>query len=78
MIILKAVLLLSAFAAVTLRLFAHKYAEAIGASAEAINIIAFCALGVCLLCAVIWCVIIKKEEKAQKAAEEKSEENDGI
>lgn len=66
MIILKAVLLISAFAAVTLRLFAHKYAEAIGASAEAINIIAFIAMGVCLLCAVIWCVIIKKEEKAQK------------
>ena len=84
MIILKAVLLLSAFTAIVLRLVAHKYGEAFGETAATMNIIAFVAMGVCLVCAAIWCVIIKKEEKAQKALgetdvnNEESEENDGI
>ena len=81
MIILKAVLLISAFAAVVLRLFAHNNAETLGDTAGTLNIIAFVAMGVCLICAGIWCIIIKKEEKAQKALEEAEaspEENDGI
>lgn len=78
MIILKAILLISAFAAITLRLVAHKYGEAFGETAATMNIIAFVAMGICLICALIWCVIIKKEEKAQKAETEESEENDGI
>lgn len=84
MIILKAILLLSAFAAITLRLVAHKYGEAFGDTAGTLNIIAFVAMGVCLICALIWCIIIKKEEKAQKALgetdvnNEEPEENDGI
>lgn len=78
MIILKAILLISAFAAITLRLVAHKYGEAFGETAATMNIIAFVAMGICLVCALIWCVIIKKEEKAQKAETEESEENDGI
>ncbi|MBO5395927.1 MAG: hypothetical protein J6A97_03500 [Clostridia bacterium] len=78
MIILKAILLISAFAAVVLRLFAHNNAETLGDTAGTLNIFAFIAMGVCLICAAIWCVIIKKEEKAQKAETEESEENDGI
>jgi Na+/melibiose symporter-like transporter len=78
MIILKAILLINAFAAVSLRLFAHNNAQTLGDTAGTLNIVALIAMGVCLICALIWCVIIKKEEKAQKAAEEKSEENDGI
>ena len=84
MIILKAILLISAFAAVSLRLFAHNNAETLGDTAGTLNIVALIAMGVCLICALIWCVIIKKEEKAQKALEEtdvnneESEENDGI
>ena len=66
MIILKALLLISAFAAVTLRLVSSSYAEALGNTAGTLNIFAFIAMGVCLICAAIWCVIIKKEEKAQK------------
>lgn len=75
MIILKAVLLLSAFTAIILRLVAHKYGEAFGEAAATMNIIAFIAMGVCLVCAGIWCVIIKKEEKAKasEAAEEAQE-----
>ena len=81
MIILKALLLISAFAAVTLRLIAHNNAETLGDTAGTLNIIAFASMAVCLICAGIWCIIIKKEEKAQKALEEAeatSEENDGI
>lgn len=78
MIILKAILLISAFAAIVLRLFAHNNAETLGDTAGTLNIIAFIAMGVCLICAAIWCVIIKKEEKTQKAETEESEENDGI
>lgn len=78
MIILKAILLISAFAAIVLRLFAHNNAETLGDTAGTLNIIAFIAMGVCLICAAIWCVIIKKEEKAQKSETEESEENDGI
>lgn len=81
MIILKAVLLISAFAAVVLRLFAHNNAETLGDTAGTLNVIAFVSMAVCLICAGIWCIIIKKEEKAQKALEEAEaspEENDGI
>ena len=80
MIILKALLLISAFAAVTLRLVSSNYAEALGDTAGTLNIIAFIAMGVCLVCAAVWCIIIKKEEKAAKAqeAEAPTESNDGI
>ena len=84
MIILKAILLISAFAAVVLRLIAHKYGEAFGEAAATMNIIAFVSMGICLVCAGIWCILIKKEEKAQKAlgeaegTEKASEENDGV
>ena len=76
MIILKAVLLLSAFTAIVLRLVAHKYGEAFGETAATMNIIAFVAMGVCLVCALIWCVIIKKEEKALKASGAAEEEKE--
>lgn len=79
MILLKAVLLISAFAAVSLRLLAHKNAEFLGATASTLNIIAFVAMGICLVCAGIWAIILKKEEKANKEKEEENpEDNDGI
>lgn len=78
MILLKAVLLISAFTAVSLRLLAHKNAEFLGGTADTLNIIAFVAMGVCLICAGIWAIILKKEEKASKTEEDISENNDGI
>ena len=78
MVLLKTVLLISAFLAVSLRLLAHKNAEFLGVAGDTLNIIAFAAMGVCLLCAGIWAVILKKEEKANKEKEEASENNDGI
>ena len=79
MILLKSILLLSAFAAVSLRLLAHNNAEFLGETADILNIIAFIAMGICLVCAIIWIIILKKEEKANKTTEEEiSEENDRI
>ncbi len=78
MILLKAILLISAFTAVSLRLLAHKNTDFLGTTADTLNIIAFAAMGVCLVCAGIWAIILKKEEKANKEKEENSENNDGI
>ncbi len=79
MVILKAILLISAFAAVSLRLLADKNADFLGATADTLNIIAFVSMGICLVCAVIWAIILKKEEKANKEKEEEiPESNDGI
>ena len=74
--LLKAVLLISAFLAVTLRLLAHQNAEFLGDKTEICNITAFAAMGVCLVCALIWAVILKKEEKANKSKEEELNEEE--
>lgn len=68
--ILKAILLISAFFAVVLRLLAHENAEFLGESAQLYNIIAVVCAAVCLITAIIWAVIIKKQEKEQKSDEE--------
>lgn len=75
MVILKAILLISAFIAVSLRLLAYQNAEFLGEKAAQYNTIAFIAMGVCLACAGIWALIIKKEEKANKE-KDAQEEND--
>lgn len=78
--ILKAILLISAFLAVSLRLLAYENAEFLGEKAQLCNIIAIVAAVVCFVCALIWGGIIKKQEKEQKDSEEngaqESEVND--
>ena len=72
--ILKAILLISAFFAVSLRLLTYENAEFLGETASLFNTIAFVSAGICVAAAVIWIIIIKKEEKAaesNKADEEK-------
>ena len=64
--ILKAILLISAFFAVSLRLLTYENAEFLGETASLFNTIAFISAGVCVLAALIWILIIKKEEKANK------------
>lgn len=64
--LLKAVLLISAFFAVVLRLLAYENAEFLGESAAVYNIIAVVSAAVCLVTAIIWAVIIKKQEKEKK------------
>ena len=73
--ILKAILLLSAFLAVTLRLLTYQDAQFLGDKTVIFDTIAFVSMGVCLVCALIWVVILKKEEKANKA-KENQENND--
>lgn len=68
--VLKAILLISAFFAVVLRLLAHENADFLGESAQIYNIIAIVSAGVCLVTAVIWALIIKKQEKGQKDNED--------
>lgn len=67
--ILKAILLISAFFAVSLRLLTYENAEFLGETASLFNTIAFVSAGVCVLTALIWILIIKKEEKADKSSE---------
>ena len=64
--ILKAILLISAFFAVSLRLLTYENAEFLGETASLFNTIAFVSGGICLLTALIWILLIKKEEKANK------------
>ena len=64
--ILKAILLISAFFAVSLRLLTYENAEFLGETASLLNTIAFVSGGICLLTALIWILLIKKEEKANK------------
>lgn len=78
MVLLKAILLTSAFFAVSLRLLAHQNAEFLGARADTYNMIAFVCMGVCFVCAAIWAIIIKKEEKANKLKEKEEESNEEI
>lgn len=73
--ILKAILLLSAFLAVSLRLLTYENAEFLGEKTVIFNTVAFVSMGVCLVCALIWIIILKKEEKADKG-KEKQESND--
>ncbi len=69
--ILKAVLLISAFLAVVLRLFTYENVAFINEAAlKGANIAAFVSAGVCIITAVIWAVILKKEEKKNKEKEE--------
>lgn len=70
--ILKAILLLSAFSAVVLRLFTYENSAVIGEDkAGLLNIAAVAAAVICLISALIWVYLLKKEEKADK---EKSDE----
>ena len=64
--ILKAILLISAFFAVSIRLLTYENAEFLGESTSLLNTIAFISGGVCIVCALIWVIILKKEEKAEK------------
>ena len=73
--ILKAILLLTAFLAVSLRLLTYENAEFLGEKTVIFNTVAFVSMGVCLVCALIWIIILKKEEKANKG-KEKQESND--
>ncbi|MBR2411275.1 MAG: hypothetical protein IKB08_06080 [Clostridia bacterium] len=68
--ILKAILLISAFLAVVLRLLAYENAEFLGESAQLYNIIAVVSAAVCLITAIIWALIIKKQEKGLKDDED--------
>lgn len=72
--ILKAILLISALLGVALRLFAYENAAFLGEeNAKILNLLAFAAMGVCIVCALIWVAVLKKEEKAVK--EESQKEN---
>ncbi len=73
---LKAILLISAFLAVSLRLLAYENADFLGTNTAVVNTVAFVAAAVCIICAVIWAVILKKQEKEQKKEEKESEVND--
>ncbi len=65
--LLKILLLLSAGITVVLRLFTYNNADFIDpADAQLLNIVSIAAAAVCLICAVIWIIIIKKEEKRGK------------
>ncbi len=64
--ILKAILLISAFVALVLRFFGYKYAEMLGDKVTLFNIIAVVSSVICVVCALIWVCILKKEEKANK------------
>lgn len=66
---LKVILLISAFLAVVLRLLAYENAEFLGEKAAVINIVAFIAAGVCVASALIWALILKKEEKEHQKDE---------
>lgn len=75
--LLKGILLVSAFLAVSLRLLAYENAEFLGDRALLYNIIAIIAAAVCLISALIWGGILKKQEKEQKNQEEaEGEESD--
>ncbi len=75
--LLKGILLVSAFLAVSLRLLAYENAEFLGDRAQLYNIIAIIAAAVCLISALIWGGILKKQEKEQKNQEEaEGEESD--
>ncbi len=76
--ILKAVLLISAFLAVVLRLFTYENVAVISeGTLKVANIAAFVSAGVCVITALIWAVILKKEEKKNKEKEKTDEEKDG-
>ncbi len=71
--ILKAILLLSAGITVALRLFSYENQAFLpDKSVEIMNIISFTAAGICIVSALIWVFILKREEK--KKREENREE----
>lgn len=73
--ILKAILLISAFLAVVLRLFTYENSDFIGEdSTGLLNILAIAAAVVCVAAALIWAYLLKKEEKASKNENADSEE----
>lgn len=69
-IILKAILMISAFVALVLRFFGYKYAEMLGDKVTLFNIIAVICAVICVVSALIWAYIIKKEEKASNEKED--------
>lgn len=65
--ILKLLLLLSAGVTVVLRLFAYNNSAFLDPGVvKLLNIISIAAAALCLMCALIWIIIIKKEEKRGK------------
>ena len=74
MIILKAILIISAFLTVSLRLLVTENAEFLGQElANGLNIVGFVSAGVCLISALIWIILLKKEEKNKKEKENNEE-----
>ena len=64
--ILKFLLLLSAGATVVLRLFAHNNESVLDPeTVRLLNIVSFVSAGVCLICALIWIIIIKRQERKE-------------
>lgn len=65
--LLKILLLLSAGITVILRLFTYNNAEFLdSAEIQLLNIISIAAAAVCLVCALIWIIVIKINEKRGK------------
>lgn len=70
--ILKAILLISAFLAVVLRLFTYENSGFIGDDTTGImNVTAIISAVICVISALIWIYLLKKEEKA---SDEKTDE----
>ncbi len=62
--ILKILLLLSAGITVILRLFSYNNSEFLDpGTVKLLNIISIVSAAICLVCALIWVIIIKTEEK---------------
>ncbi|MBR3767699.1 MAG: hypothetical protein IKL10_05610 [Clostridia bacterium] len=65
--VLKIILLISAGLTVALRLFTYENTGFVGEeTARLLNIISIVSAGICLLSALIWVLILKKEEKSKK------------
>ncbi len=65
--ILKAVLLLSAFLSVVLRLFSYENSSFLSeVTVKYLNIAALASMLICIITALIWAIKLKKEEKAKK------------
>lgn len=65
--ILKLLLLISAGITVVLRLFLHNNSGFLNADTiKLLNIISIAAAIICVICALVWVLIIKKEEREGK------------
>ena len=72
MIILKILLLLTAGATVVLRLFVSENAAFVSPeTVKLLNIISIVSACICIVCALIWVVLIKLDEKKKKSADKK-------